>query len=183
MKLNDYAVRARLRSVQRCQCPVVTVMVRGPKRRTVRGGVGRIRRRRSKVPSSSLSVYRSRRPQAIGYGARSRVSGNGFLRSAGQALGRTLKEEGLAMAGDTLAAMRDGQSLKSAATGALKRAGKRQLGKVTKLIKSRFSDKKSSKKTGSVVKKGKKKPRKRTTKSIKGGRRALPPAGFRKLKL
>ena len=162
------------------------------KRRTVRGGVGRIRRRQSsrKVPSR-LTVYRGRRPQAIGYGARSRISGNGFLRSAGQALGRTLKQEGLAMAGDTLAAMRDGQSLKSAAGTALKRAGKRQLGKVTNLIKSRLAGKKSSntagrrtKKTGRVGKKGKRKPGKRTAKTIKGGRRgAAPLAGFRKLKL
>ena len=94
------------------------------------------------------------------------------------------------MAGDTLTAMREGQSLKSAATTALKRAGKRQLGKVTKLIKSRFGGKKASiaaprriNKTGGVVKKGTRKARKRSAKAIKGGRRAPPPTGFRKLKL
>jgi len=102
----------------------------------------RDKRRKQRVamsqPPSSMAVYRSYRPQAIGYGARL-ATGHGFMSS----FGRSLKQEGLRVAGDTLAGLSKGDSFKDAAVSAIKGAAKRKIAHVTDAIKTHFKKKKS----------------------------------------
>ena len=117
---------------------------------------------RPAASAGNMQVWRTARPHAIGFGARSSMAGAGFMQSA---LGRTLKREGLKLASDTLSGLSRGESLKSAATGAIKGAAKRNMKSVTSAIKSRFGKKSPS--NQSAGPRGKKKKKKKTSKKKK----------------